>query len=311
MRVGLYQIDGKMPNLALMKLSTFYKRQNYKVELNPSRPGNINIASVIFTWNRPEVEKLRQVIPNLDVGGPGWDFLKKLPEEVMSCPPDYSLYGIDYGLGRLTIGCPRRCPWCISWRAEPLVRLADEMNNIINRKSRFIVLLDDNLLKKPDFLEDLALRKLKVNFNQGLDIRLVNHAVSALLARVRFFNFRMTKRQLHFAFDSLDIEGEVRSGVFALNRAGIGGHRLMFYMLVGYGHESFEEEMERFEILRGLGVDPFVMPFRDRDGKVKLSLREKHFARWVNKRIYKSCPWGEYRRYQRVRLQEAQTLLPI
>jgi len=44
------------------------------------------------------------------------------------------------------------------------------------------------------------------------------------------------------------------------------------------------------ETLRGLGVNPFVMPFNKQDRY------QRRFARWVNhKAIFKSVAWGEYR----------------
>jgi hypothetical protein len=59
-------------------------------------------------------------------------------------------------------------------------------------------------------------------------------------------------------------------------------------MLVGF-NTSFEEDMYRFRMLRELKVDPYVMIYN----QLK-DVRLKHFARWVNGRIYKSCTWEEY-----------------
>jgi hypothetical protein len=59
-------------------------------------------------------------------------------------------------------------------------------------------------------------------------------------------------------------------------------------MLVGF-NTSFEEDMYRFRTLRELKVDPYVMIYNQlKDDRLK------HFARWVNGRIYKSCTWEEY-----------------
>jgi len=301
MRVCLYQVDGKLPSLALMKLSTYWRRGGAQVQLNPSRPGDLNYASVIFTWHRQKAITLANAIPNLTIGGTGWDWRVRLPEEVEACPPDYGLYGTDYGLGRLTVGCFRRCPWCISWSMEPEVRLADNICNIVNPGSNFVVLLDDNILHYWRLLDNLA--GLAVNFNQGLDIRLVDGEVAGELAQLDYWNFHRTKRQLHFAFDSLSYEGSVRKGIRELRKRGVLPSRMAFYMLIGYGHESFEEELERLNILKGLGVDAFAMPYRDPDGRIRLTEKEKHLARWIDRRYYKVCAWEEYRPWKRVRAQ--------
>ena len=71
----------------------------------------------------------------------------------------------------------------------------------------------------------------------------------------------------------------------------------MCFMLVGF-NTSFEEDMYRFHKLRELKVDPFVMIYNQKDDK-----RLKHFARWVNARIYKSCKWTEYQPWIKAQLE--------
>jgi len=61
-------------------------------------------------------------------------------------------------------------------------------------------------------------------------------------------------------------------------------------MLVGF-NTTFEEGLYRFNVLRELGADPFVMIYNNRKDKPLL----RHFARWVNKRIYKSSGWEDYK----------------
>jgi len=65
-------------------------------------------------------------------------------------------------------------------------------------------------------------------------------------------------------------------------------YRHMCFMLVGF-NTTFEEDFYRFKKLRDFKVDPYVMIYNQ-----KKDLRLKHFARWVNGRIYKSCSWEEY-----------------
>jgi hypothetical protein len=74
-------------------------------------------------------------------------------------------------------------------------------------------------------------------------------------------------------------------------------------MLVGF-NTSFEEDMYRFRKLRELKVDPFVMIYNQKNDK-----KLKHFARWVNSRIYKSCKWEEYQPWVKVQLKGEQLSL--
>ena len=59
-------------------------------------------------------------------------------------------------------------------------------------------------------------------------------------------------------------------------------------MLVGF-NTSFEENMYRFRKLTELKVDPFGMIYNE-----KKDVRLRHFARWGNSRIYKTCSFEEY-----------------
>lgn len=70
----------------------------------------------------------------------------------------------------------------------------------------------------------------------------------------------------------------------------------MCYVLIGYSSTE-EEDLHRVETLRGLGIDPFVMPYNRKD------LYQRMLARYVNnKKIFKKATWADYR--QRVLKQE-------
>ena len=71
MRIGLVDVDShNFPNLVLMKLSTWYKRQGHEVEL--LKPGDVLKGSnlfcdydemygaCVFDWNRPIADRLQQ-----------------------------------------------------------------------------------------------------------------------------------------------------------------------------------------------------------------------------------------------------------
>ncbi len=167
-------------------------------------------------------------------------------------------------------------------------------------------MLDPNFLDGGRWRENLQYiidNGLKVNFNQGLDIRLVNEENAKMLAECKFYNWKFTYRQLHFAFDTPEIEPEVRRGIGILEDAGVKPRKMMFYELVGF-NTGFGQDLHRFEVLRELGVDPFVMIYNDRRDIPIL----RHFARWVNKRIYKVASWENYDHGDSQAIIEARTL---
>lgn len=296
MKVALLQIDGSMPNLALMKLSSYHKEQGDTVMLLGRYAGaDVVYASVVFTKSRPNLQTLLSRIPELRVGGTGYSITGKLDTEIEMMTPDYSLYGIDYGLGFITRGCPRLCDFCIVPEKEGNIWKVADVADVINPLSDKLILLDNNLLAYPDCIDilgELRDRKLRVNFCQGLDIRLLTPEICEILAGIRLRNRNFTRKNIHFAWDSSGMEKVVRDGVQMLKTVGFNASDLMFYMLCGYG-TTREEDWHRFNVLRSLGVDPFVMLY---EGMISPELRQ--WSRWINRRLYKSCEWERYSRYR-------------
>ncbi|MEM0138512.1 MAG: hypothetical protein QW100_02140 [Thermoplasmatales archaeon] len=235
---------------------------------------------------------MMQVHRDVVVGGPGWDPGITLPPEIDTCRPDYSLYGINYGLGRLTAGCPGDCPWCVVPAVEGrTARTVAAVGDIAH--GDFLILLDANLLACsdwPEHLREIRRQKIAVHFTQGLDIRMVTDLAARELANLRIRNLHNTNNQIYFAWDRPEIEEHVRNGVAALIRAGIKPYRLRFYMLCGY-NTTWEQDWHRFAVLRELGVEPFVMLYQGAGHKLRA------FSRWVNRNLYRSCAWEDYSRW--------------
>lgn len=113
MKVLLIDVDSKIPNLALMKLSAYHKAKGDKVYLNNGcGSSDIIYASIVFSRNKNKLNGLRYFYPNAEIriGGSGYSLDSKLPNEVEFLKPDYSLYPeMDYSLGYTTRGCNRCC----------------------------------------------------------------------------------------------------------------------------------------------------------------------------------------------------------
>ena len=101
MRILLIDIDSKIPNLALMKLSAYHRTCNDDVGFDITDPDKV-YASVIFRKNKHLVDGLKFYYPNADIiiGGSGYDISVSLPDEIELMKPDYSLYPeCDYSIG--------------------------------------------------------------------------------------------------------------------------------------------------------------------------------------------------------------------
>lgn len=269
--------------MALARLCAYHRAQGDRVILGF---GEITYASQIFDFTNP------QTVPDGTVwGGSGIDLTTELPPEVEACRPDFSLWGIDYALGLTTRGCIRRCPFCVVPRKEGKLRVVAELDDVWQGESH-LRLLDANLTGVPEHFErlliQLAGRGICVDFNQGLDARLLTSDQARLLRKVKLW------KALHLAFDHPSEEEDVRRAVRLLHEAGHPLTHLMFYVLTGFDTTQ-QEDIHRIEVLRSLGVRPYVMRFRkpDRTGDEKQRLSD--VARWARPE-FTNTPFSEWKR---------------
>ncbi len=273
-KVVLVDLDAtRFGNLALMKLAAWHRRLGDGVELVRSRKvvipsGDVYYASCVFVKNAHKVGLLAGL--PVEVGGSGVDMGVSLPDDVEHVLPDYDLYGLQYSMGFTTRGCPRKCPFCIVADKEGSIRAWADWREFWDRRHDRVMLLDNNLLAGPTWRETLttlAESGVGVDFNQGLDIRLVTDEVADLLVKCRTWRGKKGRNSaLRFAFDSPELEGAVRRGIEMLLARRVNSRTLNFYVLVGFD-TTFEENMARFRVLKEYhGVYAFPMFYVNRSG---------------------------------------------
>lgn len=293
MKIALVDVDGRnFPNLALMKLSAWHKAQGDSVEwYSPlfSRPDKI-YASKVFTFTQDYID-YAYGDPEPVRGGTGYDPAVRLPDEVERTLPDYSIYP-EWGsaLGFLTRGCIRNCPWCIVPRKEGTLQVVDDIERIAAGR-RDVVLLDNNFLAAPgefvrEQLEKAARLGLRLDFNQGLDARLVRFWNAKLLARCRWMRF------IRFSCDTAAMIEPIRRAVRLIRETG-SRREIFCYMLV----QDIAEAEIRLRALVELGVTPFAQPYRDFSGKAETTKAQRDFARFANVKGGKLCLKMSFKEY--------------
>lgn len=293
MKVALVDVDGhNFPNLALMKLAAWHKAQGDSVEwYDPlfSRPDRI-YASKVFTFT-PDFEDYAAGDPEPIRGGTGYDPNVKLPDEVERTLPDYSIYP-EWGaaLGFLTRGCIRNCPWCIVPKKEGRLREVDDIERVAAGRQE-VVLLDNNFLAaSPDFvleqLEKAARLRLKLDFNQGLDARLVTPENARWLADCRWIRF------IRFSCDTVAMIEPLRRAVELVREAGF-RREIFVYMLVN----DIGDAETRLRALVDLNVIPFAQPYRDFTADSTPTAEQRKFASYVNVKGGKLCRKMSFEEY--------------
>lgn len=288
MKIGLVDVDGhRFPNLALMKISAFHKQNGDCPEFAVPMFGKYELVymSKVFT-NTPDY--LYSFNCEIQKGGTGYKDYGVLPPAIEHITPDYSLYGIDYAMGFLTRGCPNSCSWCIVPKKEGSIRKNAEINEFIADKKK-VVLLDNNILASDWGLcqiEECIKLGIKVDFNQGLDVRLIagDKYIIKLLSHVKYINY------LRVACDTKTQLPYIKQAVNELKNVGIKPYRIFVYTLI----RDFYDSIYRIEELKRLGVKPFAQPYLDFD-KPNIKQWQKDLANWTNKKsVFYSCEFKDF-----------------
>ncbi|MBQ5897833.1 MAG: hypothetical protein IIW81_05150 [Oscillospiraceae bacterium] len=298
MNIGLIDVDGhNFPNLALMKLSAYYKERGDFVEMyqglhnDPEFMYDKVYMSKVFdeTYSEDEFEPCNTF--EIIKGGTGYDLENKLPEEIEHIMPDYSLYGIsDTAYGFLSRGCPRGCPFCIV--AEKEGRCSKKVADLSEwwNGQKNIELLDPNITACKDYFDLMAqLRDSKavVNINQGIDCRLLTEEKILALNEVKI-------KCVHFAWDLMKESDKVLEGLELYRKFGkLKERQRKVYVLCNFD-TTMDENLERIYTLKKMQFDPYVMIY-DKPNAPKELLK---LQRWVNNKfVFRKCErFEDYKR---------------
>jgi hypothetical protein len=281
-KVGLIDIDSKLPNLALMKLSAYHKKKGDIVSFwNAFENYDLIYSSKIFSHSKFSYKTNVPVIK----GGSGYSLQSKLINEIEHIYPDYSLYNINYAMGFLTRGCINKCSFCVVPTKEGELRKHADLEEFWNGQQE-LMLLDNSLtdFKNAEFeLKKIRDFGIRLNLTQGFNIRTITPTIAEILSSIKLWK----GKQWHIAWDNIKDEKSILQGIEILNNAGIKNHRLMVFILIGF-NSTMKEDLYRIRKMEELGLDPFVMSYVKNQYTI-------HLSRWCNRKpIMKKCSFEEY-----------------
>ena len=307
MRVRITQIDGKLPNLALMALAhhhrsigddVYFTRRVHRDMFEGSY--DRVYASAIFGFSTARLDRFCKQWPDAIIGGTGTS--ESITVEQITgrnlVDYDYSIYP-DYtpSIGFTQRGCRLKCKFCVVPLKEGKNRhertIADIWRGPGHPKK--LHLLDNDFFGQPEDdwrqkIGEIRDGEFKICLNQGINVRLIDDATAEAMASVEYRDDQFQQRRLYTAWDNLKDEKIFFRGIDTLERHGIPPKHVMVYMLIGYDpKETWERILHRFDAMVARGVMPYPMVYNN----VRKDL--KAFQRWAVTGLYRAVPWEDYR----------------
>lgn len=263
MKILLINVDSRW-NMAIRKMYSFYGENHdvtmidlglsgyphKRTEIIDASEYDIVFVSNIFDTNKDRVTGCN----NVSFGGIGSNNPNlQLPEEIEVTEPFY-FDDEDTSFGFITRGCIRNCWFCKVPKYEGKLKAYNKIENVVKHKK--VKFLDNNILAYDKHLEVfqwcLDHPEIKVEFNQGLDFRLVNDENLKLLSQLNYVG------EYIFAFDEPKYQNILEKKLKLIKKYIHKPWKLKFYIYYN-DKMNIGELIERVEWCRERECLPYVM----------------------------------------------------
>jgi hypothetical protein len=319
-RIRLTQIDGSLPNLALMKLGHYFKSMGDEVFFTRSlhrdlfEPDYDRVyASTIFAFSKPRLDQFMSQWPQAIMGGTGTTNPLSVEDIVGGEYEHYDYSGwpsFSESIGFTQRGCRLKCAFCVVPRKEGKPRSVNTIPAIWRGEPwpKRLHLLDNDFFGQAREQWQARIREIReggfrICLSQGINVRQIDEESANALASIEYRDTKFRERKLYTAWDNLREENTFFRGINVLEQAGIPPNHVRAYMLVGFDIlETWDRIWHRFKRMVDRGIEPYPMVYDRR--RMDLLC----FQRWVITGLYRVVRWDEYRRSTKTKQSEVSYL---
>ena len=273
----------RYPPLGLLKLASYHRLKGDSVEyvegnVKPRKKPDLVYVTSLFTYAwRPvheSVQFYKKLFPDTKVilGG---IYASLMPEHAKLSGADEVYVGLfepaedlmpaydlvpdwDGSIIFSSRGCIRNCPFCAVPRLEGgISHVKYSIKHLIYPGHTRVILWDNNILAAPNWryiFDELHELGLTVDFNQGLDARLINDEVAEKLSKLKIPLIRL-------AYDQKGVYKFLKRAVETLSAYGFRRRDILVYTLYNYVTDDPEDFYQRVLDLLRLGVVCYPMRY--------------------------------------------------
>jgi hypothetical protein len=303
------------PNLALMKISGYYKEHGDTVKLIYKDYADVLKYDKLFmskVFSFTEVPEWVLELPNIEKGGTGFfgEHAPNLPDDIEHHMPDYHLYDewveyeiysgkqkqhfidyTDFSIGFTTRGCFRKCSFCVNKKYDHVFRHSPVSEFYVESRP-YIYLWDDNILgfqNWEEVFDELDAIGKPYQFRQGVDIRLMTDRKAMRLNNAKWYG------DFIFAFDHIEDSDLICEKIQLWKRYSSKISKL--YVLSAYDSQDVNDiknVLERIKLLMYYGSLPYIMRYEEYKNSEFKGIYTQ-LARWCNQpRFFKKKSFRQY-----------------
>ena len=258
----------------------FYQR-------NKTGIGDIRVGGILASLLQDDVEAETGIRPHFGL----WGRVDRLPPDYTFGDGTYEYWKNNASFAYMTKGCPNRCSFCAVSRLEPEYVHFIPLKHQLSPTKKDLILLDNNVLASRDFSQIIneikecgfgkgatyGTGRRSVDFNQGLDARLLTEEKMELLSELAIHPLRI-------AFDDVKLDKLYIEKVKLAHKYGL--KHLSNYILFNY-RDAPEDLYKRLriniELNAELGLSIFSFPMR----YIPLDAKDRTYVgpKWTSRQL--------------------------